>query len=249
MRKKFSKISWKAERSLKFLFNILILLTALYILIHPEILYADDGKNYIYRTKDGRILLTDVPQREDYATLLKVFESRKEKFFQEFGEYYKNKYTPLVKKYAMLNGLDAELVHAVIEVESGYDFTAVSPAGAKGLMQLIDETAEDKGVTNVFDPEQNISAGTEYLAEMIDRYGGNLNLALASYNAGPTTVDRYNGVPPYKETKRYIKKINRLLKNKTVIPKYKSKKEPENRRSLTWKKVNGKIVITSKAKR
>jgi soluble lytic murein transglycosylase-like protein len=114
-------------------------------------------------------------------------------------------------------------------------------------MQLMDSTADELGVTNVFDPEQNIRGGTEYLSKMIDRYNGNLIHALAAYNAGPTRVDRYKGVPPYRETKRYIKKIKRVLEGYGIaevkdIPVKKKRKSPTK---LTWKRENGKVIITS----
>jgi hypothetical protein len=215
-------------------------------------LFSEKGKNYVYRTKDGKLLLTDRPQKQDYADLVKVFESRKEQFFMKYGEFYRNKYEMLVEKYSMLNGLDSELVHAVIQVESGYDFTAVSPAGAKGLMQLMDATADSLGVMNVFDPKENIRAGTAYLAKMLDRYQGDLDLALAAYNAGPTAVDNHKGVPAYKETRNYIKKIKRMLNGATIVPKYTYKQmdDPgkDKKTNLTWERVNGKLVIKNQSR-
>jgi soluble lytic murein transglycosylase-like protein len=206
------------------------------------------GKNYVYRTKNGKILLTDRRQKEDFAELIKAYEAKKEEFYSRYGDFYRNKYEPIVKKYAMLNGLDPELVHAIIEVESGYDYTAVSPVGAKGLMQLMDSTAEMLGVANVFDPTENIRAGTEYFARMLDRYNGNIDYALAAYNAGPTAVDRYKGVPNYPETKRYVKKIKKILNGITIVPTYtynqpKIKKIEDKPNNLSWKRVDGKIVI------
>lgn len=213
--------------------------------------YAEKGKNYVYRLKSGKLLLTDRPQKQEYAELVQVFEARKEKFFLKYGEYYRNKYEKLVQKYAMLNGLEEELVHAVIQVESGYDFTAVSPAGAKGLMQLMDPTAASLGVQNVFDPRENIRAGTTYLAMMLDKYNGDLDLALAAYNAGPTTVDNHKGVPAYKATRDYIKRIKRLLNGATIVPKYRYERmeEPstDKKSNLTWERVNGKLVIKNQS--
>ena len=100
------------------------------------------------------------------------------------------------------------LLVAVVRAESNFDPTAVSRAGAAGLTQLMPATAADRGVTNVFDPEQNLDAGAGYLRTMLDRFDS-LTLALAAYNAGPTTVDRYEGVPPYRETRNYVRKVTK----------------------------------------
>ena len=113
------------------------------------------------------------------------------------------------KKY----GVESELIKSVILAESGGNPKAVSKANAKGLMQLTDATAEYLGVKNVWDPRENIFAGTKYLALMLRQYNGNKDLALAAYNAGPGNVKKYKGIPPFTETKTYINRVKHYLNN------------------------------------
>lgn len=121
-------------------------------------------------------------------------------------------YDHLIREAALVHNVDAALIRSVIQTESAFDTMAVSRAGAAGLMQLMPAIAERLGVRDRFDPRDNIMGGAKLLRELLDHYHGNLPLVLAGYNAGATAVARFGRVPPFPETRQYVQRVTRLLK-------------------------------------
>ena len=121
-------------------------------------------------------------------------------------------YEEIIQEAAAEYDIDAALIRAVMQAESAFHPYAVSRAGAEGLMQLMPALADEMGVTDSFDPRENIMGGVRYLKRLLEYHNGDLDLALASYNAGPGNVQRYGGVPPFRETRNYVKTIKALYK-------------------------------------
>jgi soluble lytic murein transglycosylase-like protein len=143
--------------------------------------------------------------------------SRRDHIVEKFGNH--------IDEAARQNNIDSSLIASVIRAESGGDTNAVSKAGAKGLMQLVDSTAQQYGVKDAFDPKENIHAGSRFLRHLLDRYK-DLKLALAAYNAGPGNVDKFGGIPPFKETQDFVAKVTGFLKDAVSNLAGSSAKEP-----------------------
>jgi len=177
---------------------------------------------YIYKfvDKNGVVTYTNrKPQRGSYNGNVKVlFRSCLLAYLGCNADRWDWRHVPLnvtafrnhVRQAAKRQHVEAALLRAVIHAESAFHRDAVSKAGAEGLMQLMPATQRRFGVSNPFDPGQNIRAGAEYLRKLLDMFNGNIRLAAAAYNAGENAVKKYNGVPPYRETQNYVKRVSIL---------------------------------------
>lgn len=195
-----------------------VLSAALLALILRIPVAAADSRPYMYLDNNGTPTFTDRPMpRKSFVYLGRYGRPTAERSCRGVTRRLLNRraarHERIIETHSAQHRVDPALVKAVIAVESCFDTKAVSRAGARGLMQLMPGTAADLGVRNVFNPEENIRGGVTYLRKMLERFGQNLRLALAAYNAGPTNVDRYRGIPPFPETRSYVQKVLAKLKD------------------------------------
>lgn len=174
------------------------------LLLVPFLVSVAPAEADIYRYVDasGRLHFTDTPTHGRWDIYRKDCPPARS------GH---RSYLEIIRRHANRYGLEEALVKAVIKVESDYQPQIVSKKGAQGLMQLIPETSKSLKVNNPFDPSENIRGGSEYLRRMLDLFNNDVELALAAYNSGPSTVQQYGGIPPYEETRSYVKKVKHYL--------------------------------------
>jgi soluble lytic murein transglycosylase-like protein len=159
------------------------------------------GDIYRYVDKDGVVHFTNTPSSSEYVLYIRETNVSDSRYVPP------DTYDDLIRRAADRYNVPFSLIKAMIHVESAFNARAVSPKGAKGLMQIMPVNFSALSVTDPFDPFENITAGTSYLKQLLTRYQQQIHLALAAYNAGPDAVDRYRQIPPFKETREYVRKV------------------------------------------
>lgn len=159
---------------------------------------------YVYKDKNGVLMFTNVPNHAGYRRVLR------ESHGQAVDRAVNPSYEDLIQTASGRNNIDADLVRAVIKAESDFNARARSQKGAMGLMQLMPETARLHNIGDAYNPSENVEAGARHLRMLLDRYQGDLELSLAAYNAGSAAVERYRGIPPFSETREYVRRVLRF---------------------------------------
>ena len=201
----------------------------LYILgtasIMPLATTTHAGQIYMYKDSNGSTLLTNRKSADRSLTKVKVtyYPDSNIHSYRNWGNseasvlpsYSRNKnaFDHIIQQAAQQHGVSEGLIKAVMHTESGFNVNARSPVGAQGLMQLMPATARRFNVSNAYDPHENIMAGAKYLAWLLKRFNGNTRLAIAAYNAGEGNVDKYGDVPPFRETRDYVKRVTSRYQN------------------------------------
>jgi hypothetical protein len=179
-----------------------------------------------YENADGAVVFTNTPSREDVRPV-PGFDGWEALGLERGASLPATIYDGFIERVARENGLSPDLIKAVAMVESGFDPHALSPKGAQGLMQLMPATAAQYGVDDPFDPLQNLRAGATHLRRLLDEFSGDLVLALAAYNAGSGAVRRHGGVPDYRETRDYVRKVgDNLDRDDTIVSRRAPSAEP-----------------------
>ncbi len=174
------------------------------VLLASSAVHADF---YKYVDKDGVMHITNVPVSSKYTWMM-----RERRQYRANGGGASTgggivSFDNLIYVISQRHGVDPPLVKAIVKAESDFDSFAVSRAGAKGLMQLMPETARSLGVKDIYDPEENVEGGTRYLSRLLKLFNGEVPMAIAAYNAGETAVLKYGAIPPYSETQQYVKRV------------------------------------------
>jgi len=180
---------------------------ALFILIVPIVLFASEpncmADFYAFTDSSGKMHISNTPMDGRYDLIMRETRDKKKSPLTEAS------IDRIIRAKSEKYGVDPTLVKAMIKAESNFEPSAVSEDGAKGLMQLMPETALEMGVVDSADPTQNIEGGVRYLGHLLDVFGSNISLAIAAYNAGEKAVRRYGDIPPFAETREYVKKVLR----------------------------------------
>jgi hypothetical protein len=217
-----------------------------FILFSVNFAYADI---YKYIDENGVICYTDTTFGKKAKRVIKDNSDTATNQQSASTDSKKPKsYHRIIHEKASEYNIDPSLIKAVITTESNWNHRAISRKGAMGLMQLMPATANNMNVRNPFNPEENIEGGTKYLKYLLERFNGDLTLALAAYNAGPKAVEKFGYVPPITETKQYVKKVLSLYNGKTIYPSIEddsteNKKKPE----LIYKVIleDGSVLFTN----
>ncbi len=224
-----------------------ILIVFLFVLSGFIIAYADI---YKYVDENGVVCYTDAPfgKKANRVIKEKADTMPVQQQIARIDSKDTTDYHSIVHEKAAVYNIDPSLIKAVIKTESNWNSRAVSRKGAMGLMQLMPATASEMNVLNPFSPEENIEGGTRYLKYLLERFNGNLTLALAAYNAGPRTVEKFRFIPPITETKQYVSKVLSLYNGKMTHPlteAYSAKKEdkPEPIYKITLE--DGTVLFTN----
>jgi len=229
---------------MKYLVILLILLLLIFAL--SCVAYADI---YKYVDQNGIICYTDSPldRRANKIHKDTSDSARLQPQASRNSTHQTTDYHRIVREKAVNYNLDPSLIKAVIQTESNWNDHAISNKGAMGLMQLMPSTANDLNVQNPFDPEENIEGGTKYLRYLLERFNGDLTLALAAYNAGPKTVEKFGCVPPISETRQYVEKVLARYNGRTYFPTVNDSGGNEKKNEIIYKIVmdDGTVLFTN----
>lgn len=167
--------------------------------------YQARGDIYVYKDANGVVTFTNVPNHPGFRRVLKEYNRAPGAVASLSASY-----EPLIRSASDRHHVDVDLVRAVIKAESDFNAAALSRKGAMGLMQLMPDTARLHQIVDAYDPEENVEGGVRHLRMLLDRYRGNLELSLAAYNAGSAAVEKHRGIPPFAETREYVRRVLRF---------------------------------------